>query len=238
MKNLTAIFDIGKTNKKFFLFDDQYQELEKSYVRFEEIKDTEGYPCDDLDAIEGWVITTLNTAIEKYGEKISAINFSTYGASFVHVDKDGNRLLPLINYLKDYPDDLLQSFYSKYGNPQQISKETASPQLGMLNSGMQLYWLKYMHPELFKQVKWSMHFPQYLSYLLTGIAVSDYTSVGCHTGLWDFEKQDYHSWVYQAGFDNILPPVVTSHTSINAICMEQKIKNDLGIHDSAQALAP
>jgi len=46
---VTAVFDIGKTNKKFFLFDKNYQEAFKEYTRFEEIKDDEGFPADNLE---------------------------------------------------------------------------------------------------------------------------------------------------------------------------------------------
>ncbi|NJN34987.1 MAG: hypothetical protein HC817_12755 [Saprospiraceae bacterium] len=34
-----------------------------------------------------------------------------------------------------------------------------------------------------------MHLPHYFSYLLTGEKASEYTSIGCHTMLWDFEKR-------------------------------------------------
>ena len=234
----TLIFDIGKTNKKAFIFDKNYQELWKEYARFEELTDADGFPCDDLPAIESWIKSALNKALKEEGFKINAINFSTYGASFVHVDKNGKPLTPLINYLKPFPDQILQSFYEKYGDQATIARETASPQMGMLNSGMQLYWLKYAHPEVFKNIKWSLHFPQYLSYLLTGIPLSEYTSIGCHTGLWDFSRNDYHRWVYEENIDQILPPVVPTNTSINQNYSGRNIKVGIGIHDSSAALLP
>ena len=52
-----------------------------------------------------------------------------------------------------------------------------------------------------------LHLPQYLSYLVTGKACSDITSIGCHTNLWDFEKKKYHEWVKKEGIDAILPPI-------------------------------
>ncbi|MEZ4956459.1 MAG: FGGY family carbohydrate kinase [Saprospiraceae bacterium] len=234
----TAIFDIGKTNKKFFLFDENYKEVFKTYAYFDEIKDADGFPCDDLLAIEKWIKSTLKKAFKNNDFKIGAINFSTYGASFVHVDKNGKTLTPLYNYLKPFPKKILQSFYKKYGSELMIAKETASPQLGMLNSGMQLYWLKYAHPDIFKKIRWSLHFPQYLSYLLTGIPLSDFTSIGCHTGLWDFVQNDYHRWVYEEGIDRILPPIVSAYTSVNTNIFDKKIKTGIGVHDSSSVLEP
>lgn len=235
---MTLIFDIGKTNKKCFVFDEDYREVYKEYSRFEEKEDEDGFPCDDLEAIENWVKSKLDQLMNDDRFAITSINFSTYGASFVHVDKKGKPITPLYNYLKAYPDDLLNQFYEAYGRPEEIARQTASPQLGMLNSGMQLYWLKYRRPEVFEQIQLSLHFPQYLSFLLTGLPVSEFTSIGCHTGLWDFEKKDYHDWVYAEGIDRVLPKVVGTDTSINMRIHGKKVKVGVGIHDSSGALLP
>lgn len=235
---VTAIFDIGKTNKKFFLFDKNFKEVYKTYAQFPEIGDEDGFPCDDLQAISQWISQTLEVIFRQEKYTIEAINFSTYGASFVHVDKAGKALTPLYNYLKPYPEKLLKSFYDKYGAVSTLARETASPQLGMLNSGMQLYWLKHTQPEIFEQVRWSLHLPQYLSFLITGLAVSDFTSIGCHTNLWDFNKNDYHQWVYEEAIDQKLAPALSTSTSINTQLFGKKVKVGIGIHDSSAALLP
>ena len=235
---MTIIFDIGKTNKKAFLFDEDYQEVFKKYSRFDELQDADGFPCDDLLSIESWVKKTAQEWVEKYGKQIEAINFSTYGASFVHIDESGKPLTPLFNYLKPYPKKLLDSFYNKYGEALLFAKDTASPPMGMLNSGLQLYWLKYEHPEIFQKIKWSLHFPQYLSFLLTGKPVSEFTSIGCHTGLWNFSKNDYHQWVYNENITEKLPPIVAADSSINTSVYGTRLKVGVGIHDSSSALLP
>ena len=40
--SVIAVFDIGKTNKKFFLLDEGYQIVLERSVQFEEITDEEG----------------------------------------------------------------------------------------------------------------------------------------------------------------------------------------------------
>lgn len=235
---VNAIFDIGKTNKKFFLFDSSYQKVYKSYTSFEEVKDEDGFPCDDLQAIERWANDSLRAVIQKGKFDVRSINFSTYGASWIHLDKNGKPLTPLYNYLKPIPEDILASFYDKYGDELTLAKETSSAPLGMLNSGLQLYWLKYTRPEVFAKIRWSLHFPQYLSYLFTSIPLSEFTSIGCHTFLWDYSKQDYHSWVYAEELDRILPPIVNTGTSINAKYEGNNYKIGVGIHDSSAALLP
>ncbi len=170
--------------------------------------------------------------------EIQALNFSCYGASLVHIDKNGKPLTPLYNYLKSITQSyILQSFHEKYGNPLAIAQATASPPLKMLNSGLQLYWLKYTRPNIFKHIKWSLHFPQYLSYTMTGKVSSEFTSIGCHTSLWDFEKKDYHEWVYSEQIHYILPPIVPTSTFFVHHSIP-KITVGVGIHDSSAALLP
>lgn len=235
---VTAIFDIGKTNKKFFLFDENHQEVHKSYCQFAELTDEDGYPADDLTGIVCWMQNEFRKVIQNKDFEVAALNFSTYGASFVHLRHDGKPAAPLYNYTKPYPYDLLQSFYNQYGPEQDIACQTASPALGMLNSGLQLYWLQHLKPDIYRQVRWSLHLPQYLSYIFTQVPVSEYTSIGCHTTLWDYKKGGYHRWVYGQKIDKILAPIVPTHTTFETTFEGQKFKTGVGIHDSSAALLP
>ena len=194
---VTAVFDIGKTNKKFFLFDADYKEVYKEYIQFDEIKDEDGYPAENLPALQKWLKSVFNKILATQDYEVESINFSSYGASFVHLDDNGNPLTPLYNYTKPLEQSLLDDFIEKYGPKDEFLKITGCSDLSMLNSGLQLYWLKHHKPEVFSKIKYTLHLPQYLSYIFTGIPLSEYTSIGCHTALWDYQKKDYHSWVYQ-----------------------------------------
>lgn len=231
-KTVTAIFDIGKTNKKFLLFDENYAVVEKYQAKLEQTVDDDGDPCEDLEKLEKWIKTQFQKAQKKY--VIQALNFSAYGASFVHIDHNGKPVTPLYNYLKNYPKDLLDQFYESVGGNEKFSIQTATPPMGMLNSGLQIYWLKHHKPERFQQIERSLHFPNYLSYLFSERETSELTSIGCHTGLWDFEKMDYHSWVEKEGVQENLP----SPQSVNQTTKKKGLKIGVGIHDSSAALAP
>ncbi|TBN02976.1 carbohydrate kinase [Hyunsoonleella flava] len=237
-QKVTAVFDIGKTNKKFFLFDKKFKEVHKEYISFEEIEDEDGHPTENLPALKKWLKKVFDRILEKKEFNVEAINFSTYGASFVHIDENGKPLTPLYNYTKPLPSNIVDSFFKKYGPKEEFLKTTGCVDLSMLNSGLQLYWLKYSQPEVFSKIKYSLHLPQYLSYVFTGIPLSEYTSIGCHTALWDFGKKDYHDWVYKEGIDKILPPIVSTETSVNMNYNGNRIKIGVGIHDSSAALLP
>ncbi len=237
-KKVTAIFDIGKTNKKFFLFDADYHEVYREYSSFDTIEDEDGHPTEDLLSLQKWLKSVFNRILKDEKFNITAINFSTYGASLVHLDENGEVLTPLYNYTKPFDDKLKEEFFKTYGPEEEFALATGSPYSGMLNSGLQLYWLKKTQPAVFNKIKYSLHLPQYISYVFTGIPLSEYTSIGCHTTMWDYEKEDYHSWIYQEGIHKILPPIVSTETSINMNYNGKHIKIGVGIHDSSAALLP
>ena len=140
--NAVAIFDIGKTNKKAFLFNESYQIVWENSVNLPETVDEDGFPCEDIVALKDWFLSCWEQMKSQTQYNLKAVNFSTYGASFVYVDEKGNPLTPLYNYLKPYPEKLKNKFYSKYKGEEVFAVKTASPVLGSLNSGMQIYRLK------------------------------------------------------------------------------------------------
>ena len=170
--------------------------------------------------------------------QIEATNFSAYGASFVHILENDPPFLPLYNYLKPFPPSIEELFFNTYGPKLKIEKETGSPFSGNLNSGLQIYRIKKSHPDVFKKIKYSLHLPQYLSYLITGRLYSDITSIGCHTFLWDFEKNTYHNWVIQEGIIQKLAPVEKGDKVLKVNYMNKNIFAGIGLHDSSASLIP
>jgi sugar (pentulose or hexulose) kinase len=233
-----AIFDIGKTNKKFFLLDEHYRIVHERTEQFAETTDEDGDPCEDLQCLASWVQTTFRAALGMPDFNIRAVNCSAYGASFVHVDAAGYPVCPLYNYLKPLSRSLQDKFYKAYGSETQLSIATASPVLGSLNSGMQLYRLKYERPDLFRRIRHSLHLPQYISYLFSQRAFTDITSLGCHTGLWDFTKNDYHQWVQREGIDMKLAPLMACNATVELNIGKQVLAGGCGLHDSSAALIP
>jgi len=235
-QDVIAVFDIGKSNKKILLFDRHLKLLRQEEQQFEELPDEDGFPCDDIVKIEDWIITETNGLARSREYDLRAVNFATYGASLVYLDSNGRRLAPVYNYLKPMPEDVLAGFYERYGGIEEFSRNTASPALGMLNSGLQILWLKKHKPGLFGQVRSILHFPQYLSYLLSKEIRSEFTSIGCHTAMWDFDKKCYHPWLTDEGIT--LPgPVPADETT--ELRLEGKIIHaGIGIHDSSSSLVP
>ncbi len=223
----TLVIDIGKTNKKALIFDQNFKVIHEISAQIPETVDEDGFPCEDLQALETWIEDIQCAASELPGIEVKYTACTAYGASLVHLDDDLRPVAPLYNYLKPYPPDLLEAFLAKYGGADKICLETASPLLGNLNSGLQLYWLKHRRPEIYQKVKYSLHLPEWVS-MVTGGAFRalEVTSLGCHTLLFDVRRGDYHRWVKAEGLTDKLTPIPSPEPP----------GMDAGLHDSSSAL--
>ncbi|WP_394992820.1 FGGY-family carbohydrate kinase [Emticicia sp.] len=229
-----AVFDIGKTNKKLLIFDQNYRIIKEEQTQFEETLDDDGFPCDDLIRLSNWLKTSFESILQNTDSyEVVGLNISAYGASFVHLNSDRKPITPLYNYLKDFSKKLYKQFIESHGND--VFTTTASPELGMLNSGLQIFWLKNEKPEVFHQIRYSLHLPQYCSFLFTHQPVSEITSVGCHTTLWDFQKNDYHAWVEAEHLHSVQQKPLPSNTIDSS---NKLMAVGIGMHDSSAALVP
>lgn len=231
-----AVFDIGKTNKKFLLFNRDLQLVYNQESRFDEVADEDGFSCDNVELIEEWMKFCILQCLKDDKWDIVAVNIATYGATLAFLDQHGKRLTPVYNYLKPMPEDAIEGFYETYGGREEFCRRTASPALGMLNSGMQVLWLKKKRPQVFQQVSHILHFPQYLSHTLTHRTTSEFTSIGCHTAMWDFDQHCYHPWLEREG---ISLPEPVQNSRVDPIQIKgRSIKVGVGIHDSSASLVP
>ncbi len=235
-EKVIAIFDVGKTNKKLLLFNEQYALVSEHTVRLPETVDEDGFNCEDIHGLTEWLINSFEDLSLNDKVRLTAINFSAYGASFVNIDAVGQPLTPLYNYLKPYPELLQQQLYNRYGGEARFSLVTASPALGSLNSGLQLYRLQQEQPTVFEKIAYSLHLPQYLSLVLSGSRNTDITSIGCHTQLWDFTTDQYHIWVQQEGLLPKFAPMKSG--DMLAANAPGRLPIGVGLHDSSAALIP
>ncbi|MFM9076410.1 MAG: FGGY-family carbohydrate kinase, partial [Bacteroidota bacterium] len=234
----TAVVDVGKTNKKLLVFSPDFKILHEESVVIPEITDEDGFPTEDLVALTEWMKAAVHRVIADDSFDISHLNFSGYGASFVHLDADGLPVTPLYNYLKPFPEAVQKQFESDFGSMESIAIQTSSPVLGNLNSGLQVYRLMAEKPDVFNKIRWSLHLPQYLSWVFTGNPVTDLTSLGCHTMLWDLSAGHYHRWVAGAGIDRVLAPIAKSIHSVEVTIGDKNVVAGVGLHDSSAALIP
>lgn len=233
-KRVIAIFDIGKTNKKVFLWDEDYKIVFEQHQNFDEIQDEDGFLGEDLPAVQAWMIAIFSKLMALSTYEICALNFSGYGATVVFVDANGLSITPLYNYLKQFPAGLFP--YDSYGGQDEFARATASPILGNLNSGLQAFRVLKTKVDFESGARWVLHWPNFLSSIFTGQFISEITSIGCHTALWDFDTHAYHAWVNDFGLNYFLPTIKSADS--NLLDLKFKIPTGPGLHDSSSALVP
>lgn len=226
------IFDIGKTNKKILVFNEDYQIIHEESKKFAEIQDADGFHTEDLIQLKNWMLEAFRRISAEF--PIQAVNFSGYGASGVAIDKNGQELGYLINYLKPADERWVEEFWKSNPNRIQIEKSSCSPWMGNLNTGYQ--WFERLNKENLPELAYFLHFPNYLSFIFHEEYFAEMTSIGCHTMLWDFPQKTYLPWVKSSGLENYLPQLKSGYESISS--KKYGIKVGMGLHDSSSALIP
>ena len=154
--------------------------------QFAEIKDDDGDACEDLKAVRQWFKQSFKEVKKNKAYSVRAVNVSAYGATVVNLDQRGRLTTPVYNYLKSYPEPLAEQFYAAYGGRKALASKLRHRRWVCLTLGYNSTGLKHHRSPALEQTSRTLHLPQYFTYLLHGKMYSEMTSLGCHTGLWDF----------------------------------------------------
>ncbi len=237
--DIVAVFDIGKTNLKLSFVAPDGAVIGSASTANKTIAGAP-YPHFDVGYIWNWFSQTM--AGSEFGANIRAINMATHGAAAALVDNEG-LVLPVL----DYECPVVEETSDAYEIVRDDFAETLSPLLpNGLNLGKQLFWLQKNFPEKFSQTRHILLYPQYWSWRLTGVPVSEITSLGCHTDLWLPGKGEYSSLAVNQGWDRLLPKIVPATQSPGTILpaiaaqlgLSRKTKIFAGLHDSNASLVP
>jgi len=253
-----VVLDIGKTNKKLFVYDARLRCLnaeEKGQV-FPEIE-KDGIRCDDMASIYRWMIDGLRLAARRYSD-IRCISISTHGATLAllgavrdeQFNGDGGLAFPIVSYTNDIGAQADAAFYCDMRmTPEEMQRRTGTARFGRLvNHAKQIWWLKRERPREFARVTDILMYPQYFAYLLTGRKAIDPTSLGCHGYLLDAKGENYSLVAKRLGILDKLPPLPCRHpwVALGALMAEIVRATGLradcvvtaGVHDSNAALVP
>ena len=85
--SVIAIFDVGKTNKKLFLFDEQYRIVWERTDTMPETTDDDGDPCENLTQLTTWLHASIREILALSAFSVRAVNVSAYGASLVYLKR-------------------------------------------------------------------------------------------------------------------------------------------------------
>ncbi|WP_341939585.1 FGGY-family carbohydrate kinase [Marinimicrobium sp. C2-29] len=237
MMGNTLILDIGKTNIKVHVLDDNLESIHES-VKPNTVVNEGIYPHFDVDAIWDWFCAAVSEVTKTL--TVSAISVTTHGATAALIDRNrsGNALvLPVLDYEHSGPD----SVSAGYAEVRPDFSETRSPNLSAgLNLGRQLFWQQQSAPDSFAAATDVLLYPQYWVWRMTGVRCTEVTSLGCHTDLWSPDQGDYSSLVDRMGWRELFPGMEPANRLVGKTTPEFNRKAGLttacpvtaGIHDS------
>jgi len=253
-----VVLDVGKTNKKLFVYDSRLRCLnpEEQGVEFAQVE-RDGLLADDLASICEWMLGGLRRAASRF-DRIRCISITTHGATIALLGRepdrqfagDGGLVFPVVSYEQEIEREEDEDFYASLGmTPEEMQRLTGTPRFGwLLNPGKQVYWLQRRFPERFAEVTDILMLPQYLGYLLTGEKGVEPTYLGCHGYLLDIDGQRYSIVAEKLGLLDKLPALPFRHPweplgRLRAeVAAETGLAGDclvtLGVHDSNAALVP
>ena len=177
--------DVGTTRTKAQVFDEKG---DICFQRNEEcpLKVIDGMPYADIDLIVNTVKRFIKEASDEM--RISSVAVSSFGESFVTLDKEDN----ILTYPMLYTDArgaeqalrLNETFGEEY-----LYKVT-----GVMPSAMysvsKLLWIKDNLPEAYKNTDKLLLICDYIGYILTGQRCIDY-ALAARTGVFDIKKKEF-----------------------------------------------
>jgi sugar (pentulose or hexulose) kinase len=235
-----AVIDVGKTNAKLVVVDATTGVEIASHSTSNRVVRDGLYPHYDIETLWAFFVEALSGFATFPG--FDAISVTAHGAAAALLGEN-DLAMPVIDYEHQYPDDVRTAYAAQRPD----FAETRSPFLsGGLNVGAQIHYQKTQFPAEFSAVRTIVTYAQYWVWRLTGIAVNEVTSLGCHTDLWNPQKGDYSSLVDRLELRPLMAPIRSAFDCIGELRqplarqlgLQRTVPVHCGIHDSNASLLP
>jgi len=230
------VVDIGKTLSKLTLWTRTGQLVDRQ-VRPNVPVQVDGLRRLDVEGIGQWLLATLGGWA---GHPVETIIPVAHGAGFAAIAPDQCLLFAPLDYEQPIPDDVMTAYRAER-DPLVVS---GSPELpDGLNLGAQIWWMAQRHSAAMASAT-LLPWAQYWAWFLTGNAVSEVTSLGCHTDLWSPGEGRFSPMAQRLGWAERFAPVVRASDVVGALDprivgqtgLPETVKVLAGLHDSNAAL--
>lgn len=230
----TIVIDCGKTLAKATLWTRDGRLIDRQ-VRANEPVLIDGVRRLDVQGIGAWLIAALAAWAEHPVETIIPVG---HGAGVAALLDNALAFAPL-DYEQPIPADVLAACRAAR-DPFALTGSPALPD--GLNLASQMFWLDRLYP----QARGATLLPwaQYWAWFLTGRAVSEVTSLGCHSDLWEPAAARFSPMAQQQGWAARFAPLMRAGDVVGTLRpgiaaqtgLSPAVRVLAGLHDSNAAL--
>lgn len=167
--------DVGSTGCKLTVYNEKGEFLNKEYVSYEISRNTGEHEIDGKVIWDG-VKKLISETTKKTGN-IDAIGITTFGESFVMLDKDDKILFPSMLYTDARGADEANSF-----DEEEVMR-IAGVKPHSMYSLPKIMWIKNNKPEIYEKADKIFLFEDFIIYMLTGVRQIDYSLAARTMGL-------------------------------------------------------
>ena len=220
--------DVGGTGAKAGVFDDFGKLLGfgRSYIT--PTTPGEGRAETDIENIYAAARESVAAAVRESGAEIRALGISSQGQTFVTLDKNDRPLHPAILWYDSRAAEQAAALRDAV-----LSSESSSPvpAIEAIATAPKIMWLRDNCPDVMSRAHRYLLLPDYLSYRLTGDAVTDPSTAGS-TGLFADDAPGYSleslaaAAIDEAQMARIQPPGAPAGTVRRGIAQQWGLSNE------------
>ena len=215
--------DVGTTGCKLTAYNEKGEFLHRSYVEYEVNRSVGEHEIDGKIIFSG-IKEVIKETVAAVGN-IDAIGVTSFGETFVMLDKDDNVLLPSMLYTDPRGTEEAESF-----DKEKVMK-IAGVKPHAMYSLPKIIWVKNNKPDVYEKTEKILLFEDYIVYMLTGKAQIDY-SLAARTMGFDIHKLEWSKELFDfAGIDvNKMACAVPTGTVAGKVKAE--LFDEIGLKDT------
>ncbi|MHB1001328.1 MAG: FGGY-family carbohydrate kinase [Armatimonadota bacterium] len=162
--------DLGGTGAKAAVYDESGKLLGSGQVSYAPVTTNEGHTEIPVEDIYNAARDSVRNAVQQSGAFIRGMTVSSQGQTFVSLDGDDRPLYPVIMWY----DSRAQKQAERMSEAvKQSGTDKPIPFIEAIATAPKIMWLAERYPDLMSRAKLHLLLPEYISYRLTGLPVTD-----------------------------------------------------------------
>lgn len=210
MKKACLVFDVLQHAMNLTVFDQELNVLYKlSKTKKPFIKEL-GHKVEDLKGITNWLHEGINSLKKSTEFEVTAMNFNCYAGALVHLDANNLPVFPVLDINENLNYKTRKIIEAIFEQNNYNYEEIQIAELSFETAALQLLYIREVYPLVFKKIKKSVSLAQYFQSIFTGQYFHDYSTIGCHSAVWNFKVKQFHNWIKVEKLDSLNLSVYSS----------------------------